>query len=118
MREYEDIQQKRVEDETAAIEAAKDLKHQKVQAMHDQSRIHAIETQRKRIKEIKDRQAEEREYVKRIKEEILDVENKEVKKKADFHSKMEEMQNHAKEIKAQRVVAKKKEAEQDIEYTR
>lgn len=86
--------------------------------MHDQSRIHAIETQRKRIQEIKDRQAEEREYVKRIKGEILEVENNEVKRKADFHSKMEQMQNQAKEIKANRVVEKKKEAERDIEYTR
>ena len=86
--------------------------------MHDQSRVHAIETQRKRIQEIKDRQAEEREYVKRIKEEIKDVENKEIKKKEEFHTKMEQLQSHAKEIRALRVVEKKKEAERDIEYTR
>lgn len=48
----------------------------------------------------------------------MEVENNEVKRKADFHSKMEQMQNQAKEIKANRVVEKKKEAERDIEYTR
>lgn len=89
MRAYEDQNALKVAAETALIEQKKVEKLGKVQDMHEQSRVHAIETQRIRIQDIKDRQAEEREYVKRIKAEISDVADQEKKKKEIYHTRME-----------------------------